>query len=154
MAKTALQRFQEKARWSSRGCLVWHAGKTPAGYGIFFDGKPVIAHRWIYEQVVGPIKQVIDHTCRNPSCVNPNHLEDVSQKENIRRSDSGKVVRALVRQERLVCRNGHPWAPVLQRRRAGLVNAYCKTCRNEQAKARRIIKHAKQQLPERQGAGV
>ena len=154
MKKTALQRFYGKVSWSSNGCLIWDAGKTPAGYGVFFDRKPVLAHRWIYQKVISKVQYVIDHICKNTSCVNPNHLEDVRQQENIARSDSGKVVRAIAREERRYCKNGHPWAPVLQRRREGFINAYCKICRNEQAKARRVAKHAKQELPERGSVGA
>ena len=56
-------------------------------------GKPVVAHRAIYEWKRGPIPDgmKLDHLCRNPSCVNPDHLEIVTQCENVRRGNSTKI---------------------------------------------------------------
>jgi hypothetical protein len=49
-----------------------------------------MAHRVVYERVRGPIPKglVLDHLCRNPGCVNPEHLEPVSQATNLRRAMS------------------------------------------------------------------
>ena len=61
------------------------------------DDPQVYAHRWIYEQLVGPIPDgyEVDHACKVGMCVNPDHLEAVTPEENQRR-------------ERLdVCKNGH-----------------------------------------------
>ncbi|WP_033356238.1 HNH endonuclease signature motif containing protein, partial [Kitasatospora aureofaciens] len=59
-------------------------------YGQFnLHGRTYSAHRYAYTQLVGPIPDglVIDHLCRNPSCVNPAHLEPVTHAENMRRSE-------------------------------------------------------------------
>lgn len=71
------------------GCWVWQRAKMPAGYGVM---KGCLAHRAFYEWYKGPIPDgfQIDHLCGNTSCVNPAHLEAVSQVENIRRSGSAK----------------------------------------------------------------
>ena len=52
-----------------------------------------LAHRWMYERAVGPIPAgyVIDHLCCNPSCVNPAHLEVVTQAENVHRGRATKL---------------------------------------------------------------
>lgn len=74
------------------GCWVWQRTRTPAGYGNAWDGgRTVGAHRLFYERHVGPIPDgyVIDHLCRNKSCVNPDHLEAVPQAVNIQRSCRG-----------------------------------------------------------------
>jgi hypothetical protein len=70
-------------------CWQWVGSATTGGYGtVRVGGASVRAHRWVYEELVGPIPQglVLDHLCRNPGCVNPDHLEPVTQKENVQRS--------------------------------------------------------------------
>lgn len=70
------------------GCWVWMGSRLTNGYGrIFFQRKKILAHRYSYEAHIGPIPNgmQIDHTCCNPSCVNPSHLEVVSSGENTRR---------------------------------------------------------------------
>lgn len=74
------------------GCWIWQKAKKPSGYGnLFRDGKWWIAHRYYYTQTFGHIPDdcVIDHLCKNTSCVNPDHLEAVSQKENLDRGNGG-----------------------------------------------------------------
>lgn len=68
-------------------CWNWTAAKTYDGYGRFNvnrTGKQVLAHRASYVLLVGkfPIELDLDHLCRNPSCVNPDHLEPVTTAEN------------------------------------------------------------------------
>lgn len=70
-------------------CWLWLANKTaPNGHGRFSTGgSMVMAHRFAYELLVGPIPDglVIDHLCRVRLCVNPKHLEPVTAVENIKR---------------------------------------------------------------------
>ena len=73
------------------GCWEWVGAVTLGGYGKCLDGKRSrLAHRAMYERHRGPIPKglVIDHLCRNPSCVNPDHLEVVTQRVNLLRGDS------------------------------------------------------------------
>lgn len=77
----------------SGNCWLWTAGSMPAGYGNFMhkheNNKPswIGAHRYAYEAIVGSIPDglTLDHLCRTPACVNPDHLEPVTKAENTRR---------------------------------------------------------------------
>jgi hypothetical protein len=71
------------------GCWIWQRHMDKWGYGYLSrEGRRQAAHRWLYEQLVGPVPDglVLDHLCERPSCVNPAHLEPVTRKENLRRS--------------------------------------------------------------------
>ncbi len=76
------QRFLAKVRYQN-DCWIWTAarGGWDGQYGWFsYDGRPVLAHRWAYEHWIGPIPDgsVIDHLCENTPCVNPDHLQAIS----------------------------------------------------------------------------
>lgn len=98
-------RFHAKYK-EVNSCWLWQASKLKNGYGLFTDenGKTVTAHRWSYSHFVGviPSGKVIDHICRNHACVNPKHLQAISQSDNIKRS---LVVKK--RAARTHCINGH-----------------------------------------------
>jgi hypothetical protein len=93
MKGTPRQRFERKVLPLSDGCWMWLGASAGGGYGDFHitaePGKQrkMPAHRFAYETYVGPIPAglQIDHLCRNRWCVNPEHLEPVTQQENIRR---------------------------------------------------------------------
>jgi len=66
-------------------CWVWTGARSAKGYGrVTIRNKHQFPHRVIYEYVHGPIPDgmQIDHTCHNPSCVNPDHLRVGTQKQN------------------------------------------------------------------------
>jgi hypothetical protein len=68
-------------------CWFWTGNKNRDDYGVFgWGGVNVLAHRWFYEECVGPIprKTVLMHTCDNPSCVNPAHLSIGTHSKNRR----------------------------------------------------------------------
>lgn len=84
-------------------CWLW-TGSLQEGYGRLklVGGKVARAHRVSYELENGPIAEgmVIDHLCRNRACVNPSHLEAVSDRVNIQRGTLGYHNRAK-------CKYGH-----------------------------------------------
>jgi hypothetical protein len=107
-----LDRFAEKIALTDTGCIEWIAGTNGAGYGAFFldwaSGRNLkaLAHRWSYEYHVGPIPDGLhlDHLCRNTLCVNPDHLEPVTQRENNLRGAGPSAVHAT----KTECINHHP----------------------------------------------
>lgn len=74
---------------------------------ITIEGQRVYAHRHAYEQANGPIPDglVLDHLCRNRWCCNPDHLEPVTNEENIRRGESPPARNA----RKLLCPEGHEY---------------------------------------------
>ncbi|WP_390623415.1 HNH endonuclease signature motif containing protein [Subtercola endophyticus] len=87
-----IARFSTKYRVDESGCWLWSAAIKENGYGTFGIGPAVAsfqyyAHRVSYEINIGPIPDglQIDHLCRVRSCVNPAHLEPVTNAENNQR---------------------------------------------------------------------
>lgn len=73
------------------------------GYAVIYrNGKHRLAHRYFYEQARGIIPEGfdLDHLCRNRGCVNPDHLEPVTQAINTQRGSTAKLTLAAVREIR------------------------------------------------------
>lgn len=107
----ALERFQLKIEYADCGCWLIPTG-TKSGYAPFRPPNSKgsrVAHRWLWEQVIAPIPagMTLDHLCRTRNCVNPDHLEQVTLKENILRGNSPPALAA--RRDR--CAKGHPYLP-------------------------------------------
>lgn len=66
-------------------CWNWTGGKDRKGYGRFHvRAQEIMAHRASYLLEVGPIPDgmLLDHSCRNKSCVRPTHLRPATSKQN------------------------------------------------------------------------
>lgn len=120
------------------GCWLW-VGTDNGKYGtlgLSIDGTrtSLYAHRLSYEMHVGPIPEglTIDHLCRVPLCVNPDHLEAVTQRENSLRGTGVSAVNA----RKTHCPKGHPLDGL---RTSG--RRYCKTCARESMARRRAGLH-------------
>ncbi|HEX8837705.1 MAG TPA: HNH endonuclease signature motif containing protein [Candidatus Acidoferrum sp.] len=108
------------ARWSLidplTGCHIWLGGVSTGGYAkIKVFGRTRKAATVAYELTKGPVPTglVIDHKCHHPNCINPDHLEAVTQSENLRRR------RAFSRYKGNTCKRGHSLPPLEERNKNG-----------------------------------
>lgn len=77
-------RIRAKFLRPQQGCWLW-TGALRNGYGAtWLNGAVVYAHRLVYEATIRPIPygMQLDHTCFNRSCVRPDHLRKVTNKQN------------------------------------------------------------------------
>ena len=91
------------------GCWGWKAYIAPDGYARFtVRHKNRTAYRYSYQLLRGPIPTglTLDHLCRNRACVNPWHLEAVSQRVNTLRSP---IAPGAINSRKRVCPRGHPY---------------------------------------------
>lgn len=99
-------RFWSKVR-KGPDCWDWLAGQDGDGYGVFTipAGRLERVHRLAYRLLVGPIPAglTLDHLCRNRACVNPDHLEPVTNRVNVLRG-VGPTARFAARTH---CSRGH-----------------------------------------------
>ncbi len=134
-------------------CWSWQGTTSSAGYGVFWTGDAQAkAYRWAYEHLIGPIPVGLglDHLCHSRSttcaggntclhrrCVNPRHLEPVSNTENVMRGLSFATKNA----RKTRCPRGHEY---------DVVNTYippkggrtCRTCYREYNRKRQRRIHA------------
>ena len=127
-----LERIQVKVERTD-SCWFWTACRNYAGYPIIqLNGGACRAHRVIYEQLIGPIPKglTLDHLCRVRHCVNPAHLEPVTDAVNIARGNGVCAQNA----RRTHCPQGHlyDW---YWRNNLGKICRLCRTCK--QASQRR-----------------
>lgn len=104
-----IERFLEKIKISTEHffdntpCWEWQGSLNAKGYGkiqIDSSRKNVPVHKFAYEHYKGdvPVRHDVDHLCNVHHCVNPDHLEAVTPKENRRRRDLRKTH----------CKRNHP----------------------------------------------
>lgn len=113
-------------------CWIWTGARLANGYGVItVAGKSLKAHRFSYEHFVGPIPDdlVPDHLCRNHPCVNYDHLEPVTTRENLLRG----IGFAATNSSKTHCPYGHPYSGdnlhvMANRRRV------CRACKREKTR--------------------
>ena len=157
MAGETMRRFWSKV--DQRGpddCWPWTAGQNSQGYGGFHPapGVTVLAHRWAYEDAVGPIPegQHVDHTCHNDAgcppgpcehrlCCNPAHLEPVAPGENVNRSHNSNL-------RKTHCPRGHEYTPENTRLQvlATTTRRSCLTCARENDRLRAPRRRRKESI--------
>ena len=106
------ERFWARVDKSAEGgCWLWTGTTFSTGYGaLWVDGGQKLAHRLSYEMNVGPIPggRQLDHLCRVRACVNPEHLEPVTIRENLMRGETNAAANAA----KTHCPYGHPYDEV------------------------------------------
>lgn len=102
----SVPRMMENSIQIVNGCWSWTGPVGHNGYGkCAINKKSKLAHRVFYQHFKGEIQSgnQIDHLCKNRLCVNPEHLEEVTAKENNLRSESPSAINA----KKTHCINGH-----------------------------------------------
>lgn len=111
MNGTIQERFWSKVDKQQDGCWLWTGEKSVKGYGRFEfwiapkKYRKVYSHRFAWEQSHGPVPAglQLDHLCRVRNCVNPDHLEIVTSRENTLRGMSSSAVTYRTG----ICKRGH-----------------------------------------------
>lgn len=110
--RVALERFHNYIYPEpNTGCWLWAGTISTHGYGItYVNYKRYFAHRFSYEVFKGKIPDglVIDHLCNTRLCVNPDHLNPTTSRENTMRSS---IAPASINKRKTHCKNGHPFTP-------------------------------------------
>ena len=107
MPADANSRFWDKVE-KTRTCWLWKGSISTQGYGQFWlYGKIQAAHRvaWHFSGREIPDGRVLDHRCRSRNCVRAEHLEVVSQRENLMRGIGATATNA----RKVACVHGHPY---------------------------------------------
>lgn len=101
-----INKFLSYTRVHESGCIVWTKYIRLDGYCSFWDKKRYLAHRWIYEYYNGliPNGMYVDHTCRNRSCVNIEHLRIVNPRTSSIENNLGPTA---INSHKTTCKNGH-----------------------------------------------
>lgn len=131
--KTENERFWSNVIRVENGCWEWQAALSD-GYGMFSQTgrKTILAHRWLFQYCFGAIAKAfqLHHRCENRRCVNPFHLQALTQPEHIRISIKHPATNNSLKTH---CQNGHEFNEANTRIYKG--KRQCRACANMWQKA-------------------
>jgi hypothetical protein len=134
-APSGIARFDSKIQVNeSTGCWLWTGATNDKGYAVIrIDGYLHRAHRVLFDVLVFPPPDTLDHLCRTHHCVNPDHLDPVTRGVNAIRGIgwAGQSTRAEA------CPSGHRYSPGNTRLSRG--RRYCKVCESWSWRKHRIV---------------
>lgn len=136
------ERFWARVIKNDDGCWEWSGARHKAGYGRLRRGfQEWLAHRYAWFLTTGEVPPKgtdLDHLCRNPPCVRPDHLEAVTHRENNRRGD-------VANRRKTHCAKGHPFSPentIWASVRGEVRQRVCRICRRAYIRSLRARKAA------------
>lgn len=130
----AINRFWRDTKKTDT-CWLWLNKKNHGGYGVIFaEGKNQLVHRYAWRLMRGPIERplTLDHLCRNKLCVNPDHLEPLSSRDNTLRGYNP----AANNRRKTHCIRGHLLSGVnlVCEKNRGNPRRKCRICSNHSCK--------------------
>jgi hypothetical protein len=138
-------RFTERARPEgatvSGNCWVWSGALDKKGYPVIgVSGLSSRAHNAAYVLAKGPLPEgmVLDHLCRVPACINPDHLEAVTNAVNVLRGGGFSAVNAV----KTHCVHGHEFTP--ENTYMGKLGRACRKCAVDRNRKYRLAHRAKE----------
>jgi HNH endonuclease len=131
-----LEFLRATARRNKRECWQWDSAHDDRGYALIGKGQRL--YRIMHQLLIGPVlkNKVLHHTCHNPSCVNPYHLEMLTPTQHF-------IIHGVNDRKKLKthCKYGHPLSGdniyIYGTRR------HCKTCRKIYAEKKREARHGR-----------
>lgn len=129
MTDKQLAFFQSRVSEQTDGCWLWtgaRGGTQAYPYGVYLR---TTAHRVAYEHFVGPLEdgKIVHHECFTTLCVNPAHLRQITQRENLLLSPTVNSINAA----KTHCDNGHEFTPENTYANPQTGIRGCRTCKRE-----------------------
>ena len=134
LVERALLRVAARTTFTD-SCWIWRGTRNHKGYPHLKVGRiDVRVHRWLYGIAIGPVGDdlTMDHLCRVRACINPDHLEPVTNRENVLRGVGPTAQNA----RKTMCSHGHPYTPenTGYQDSPGHAGRYCITCRRTRSR--------------------